>query len=297
MTMTYGKRLDGLSLFVGATFIGAIGVLVWGVGQSITELKAPVAEMPAGLKALEGNGLSVDAVESPVDGMDAWVIHTPAEPGSTAQLAISAPGSDGFAIGELFTEAGTPVSDDLIGSDARLRLRYHNLGIVTQWLPVTQGATRNSVYLFASPLDPQMQALWQVIDAHRDQLPQIRLVPTAYGSPDSFEAVLDIFLAPHEIGGNALTSRNRLLDYLGNQRQIPEALRDNATPNPAAVDALSSNGNIHHRLRLDTQPTVVAPAKDGGLSIQTLTAYLEEATGVSAELADDNRTASNNHQG
>lgn len=296
--MKSGTTLNILSVFVGITFIGSLGAIAWSLSHSDSRAERRVAEMPAGLKALRGDGLSIDAVQSPVKGMDAWVLHSPSMPGSTAQLAISAPGSDGFVIGELFTEAGVPVSDELIGTEARLRLRYHNLGVVTQWLPVTPGDTLNSVYLFASPIDPQMQALWPVLEAHRDQLPEIRMVPTAYGSPDAFEAVLDIYLAPHELGGTILSSRDRLVAYLTHQRQIPASLRNDPLPNPAAVDALSSNGNIHHRLRLDAQPTVVVPAEDGGLSIKTLSAYLE-TLGVVLAPADDSRATAQQrrHQG
>lgn len=292
------RYLTEVVAIAGAGIVIGGALMIWITAATPDNLFGS-ADVPSGLEAYTGDALHAEAVPSPVTGLNAWIVRTPGSPESTAQLAVSAPGSDGFVIGELFNATGEPVNDGLIGGDARQRARFVDLAITTKWVPVTQSdlPSSNSVYLFASPVDPQMQSLWPVIREHRHGLPAIRLVPTAYATPDAFEAVLDIFLAPHEIGGSALASRERLIDYLRGARQIPQTLRDNPMPNPAAVDALSSNGNIHHRLRLESQPTVVAPAADGGLLIQSLRAYLKAHAGVSIELTDDTSNASNNHQG
>ncbi|CAM3857463.1 hypothetical protein VRRI112168_03410 [Vreelandella rituensis] len=240
------------------------------------------------LKTLVQSGLSIKPLDARLDGFQAWQVSNPQSPESTSMLAVTHKGSRGHVLGELFDAQGNPLSTQLLGASAREDIRFMDLAIITQWLPGLSPSAESSaseVYLFIDPLADESRALWEIAAGKSDSLPEIRVIPTAYAHHLGFDAVIDIFTARHDVGASPQDTEDRLHDYLNGTRSVPETVQGNNTPSPVAIHALATNGNIHHRLRLPQEPTVIAPAgmEGKGVDVIPFKEFLETHLGQSPE--------------
>lgn len=282
--------MSRLKLFAKSPYIEIAGAVVVAIpvvlaGLMVVEATLSPSEsatpsIPEALANLRGQGLAIEATPSPVEGLHTWQITSPEHPEATPQLAITAPGSEGFVIGELFDADGQPVSSRIMGQTARNGIAFHDLSVITQWLPALESDSDQQAYLFIDPLAAQSHALWQAAVEHQDELPSLRVVPTAYAHPGSFDAVLDIFGASDDADRSGIAQTARLTEYLSGNRDVPDHVRDNPTPSPLAVRALSTNSNIRHRLQLPEAPTLVTSRNDG-LEVTAFDQYLSDQLDLS----------------
>ncbi len=266
------------SIFVAGAIAGAIGLSLF--QASLLSPSAANSAAPATLRNMEQNGLTVRPLASPVEGFETWEISVPEQPEATTLLAVTAPGADGYIIGELFDKQGAPVSKDLLGNASIESMTYTDLAIRSQWLPGTAGNTSEPpVYLMTHLTTHKARMLWASASQSADQLPPIRIIPTPFTSVDGFESVLDVFTAPHD-SGQGESSAERTLSYLRGERNVPLSIKEQTHPHPTAVSALSMNSNLHHQLRVDDEP-VVFIAHGDGIKKQRFDEWLQARLGKS----------------
>ena len=271
---------NGVTLISAAFVAGAsFGALALAGYQHIapTANTSQSANPPAALDALRQSGAIINALPMSVAGLQAWELSSEA-PEATTQLAISAPGSDAYVIGELFDENGSRLNDELLGAASRERLRYGSLHVRSQWLPVLNAeAEGDPVYLMADLSDTLTQTLWAQVRESAHDLPQLRVIPTPFASVNGFESTLDVFATYHQAGPEAAV--NDAKAYLNGERHVSASQKNNPSPHPLAVSAMSTNTNLHHQLRIGTEATVILKTAQGGVELQPFRVWIQKRLG------------------
>lgn len=269
---TASKHKSTLISFVAGA---ALGALALAGSQSIGI--TPQSSAPTALDNLRQSGVIIRPLGSGVTGINTWELDTETSE-TTTQLAITIPGADAFIIGELFDGNGNRLTDDLLGNASRERLRYNDMHVRSQWLPgLNEDSTTEAVYLMADISHPSTQALWVRAQASADSLPPIRIIPTPFFNVNGFESALDVFSTYHHTSPDAATTQT--LAYLKGEREVPDSQKENPRPSPLAVSAMSTNSNLHHQLRIGTEPTIFQHSTDGKVDLYPFQAWLDERLG------------------
>lgn len=229
-------------------------------------------QAPDGLEVLRDQGVLIQEVPSPVSGLRTWVLQSD-DPDSAAQLAISSATSEGYVIGELFSKAGLPLTDDLLGAEARSQLRFTDLAIRSEWLPMSDTDSDTApLYVMLDVSNAEHQVMWRSLTEATGETRPLRIIPTPFANIDGFESTIDIFTHYHtQSPGQAIEITSA---YLSSDRSVPEEQKKNAHPHPMAVSSMSRNSNLHHRLRLQEAPVVLQESSNGTTEVIALSTYL-----------------------